>query len=769
MLRETTLDICVVCDRIIVANELGEDAYGQSYALSGLGGIGKTQTAIEYAYRYANEYVAIFWISAETYESIVSSFVTIAGVLNLPEKQEKEQRLVMDAVTRWLTSHNDWLAIFDNVEDLELVKSVLQPARCGSLLFTSRRQALGFVAQTLDLKQMTLDEGIRFLLHRARLLDPDAPLDTLSSEDIGLAREIVAVMDGLPLALDQAGAYIEETRCSLADYLRLFQTAHIRLLDVRETHTDHPFSVTRTFGLAFERLERENPAAVELLTVCAFLAPEAIPESFFIEGAIHLGPTFEKLAADPFEFHAAVKALLRYSLVSHNAENKTVTIHRLVQVVLRGRLSEDVQQIWMKRVLTAMGQRFPLDGEKLSEYWEVCEQLLPHAQVCLAVSNQELEKEVAHVVLTNRVARYLVKRARYSEASLLYHKALHIGEQLEGSDLLHVAEALYGLGDLYREQGKYELAEEVFQNALHMRENVLGSEHPQVATSLNSLGLLYLNWGKYELAAPLFLRAIQIREQVLGSEHPQVPYPLNNLGILYYRMGKYELAEELFQKAIRIWEKTLGLEHPQLAYAVINLGSVYMDMERYELVEELFQRALYIWERAFGPEHTQTVCPVNNLADFYSKQEKCTQAEQFYKRALHVWEQSLGPDHPNIAYPLNGLANLYHKQREEDRAESFYHRALYIREQHLDPCHPDIAETLHDLAAFKKTQGKVLEVVPLYERALKIRAQSLGSDHPKTKATCIAYTQLLLELGRVNEAEAIDAQLQVTDLSPKNT
>ncbi len=343
----------------------------QSYALSGLGGIGKTQTAIEYAYSYANEYTSVFWISAETNESIVSSFVAIAELLNLPEKQEKEQSRVISAVTHWLTSHNDWLVIFDNVEDLELVKGVLPPARCGSLLFTSRRQALGFAAQTLDMEQMTPEEGIRFLLHRARLLDPNAALDSLLAEDIALAREIVAAMDGLPLALDQAGAYIEATKCGLFDYLQLFRSAQLRLLDERDTYADHPSSVARTFALAFEQLKKNNPAAAELLTVCAFLAPEAIPETFFVEGAAYLGPTLETLAANPFEFHAAIKALLAYSLIQRNPENRTLTIHRLVQVVLKESIEETAQRSWAERLIHAMSQIFPMEKTQTG-YWQVC-------------------------------------------------------------------------------------------------------------------------------------------------------------------------------------------------------------------------------------------------------------------------------------------------------------------------------------------------------------------------------------------------------------
>ena len=178
----------------------------QSSALSGLGGVGKTQTAIEYAYRYANDYAAVFWISAETTESLTSSFLALAEMLNLPEQHEHEQNRIVAAVLRWLNGHSDWLLIFDNVEDIELVKGFLPCGRGGgSLLFTSRRKALGITAQALDLHQMTLEEGMRLLLHRARLLEPTASLEQLNEHEQTAAKELVERMDGLPLALDQTG------------------------------------------------------------------------------------------------------------------------------------------------------------------------------------------------------------------------------------------------------------------------------------------------------------------------------------------------------------------------------------------------------------------------------------------------------------------------------------------------------------------------------------------------------------------------------------
>ncbi len=472
----------------------------QSCALSGLGGIGKTQTVIEYAYRYANDYSAIFWVAGQTSEGIVSSFVALANVLNLPGRQFQEQSHVVEAVLRWLTTHSRWLLIFDNVEDIALIKSFLPAARCGSLLFTSRRQAFEVAAQVLSLEPMTSEEGMRFLLGRARFSsDLRASRDLLAPEDEEALQKIVSLMDGLPLALDQVGSYIEATRCRLSDYLQLYQSSQQYFLDGRDAHADHPLSVTRTFTLIFEQLEQSHAPAAELLTVCAFLAPEAIPEAFFREGAASLGPELEALITNPLAFHTTISVLLAYSLLQRNPGAQTVTVHRLVQEVLKGSLSKAAQQMWASHVICAMSHLFPSLKGKQANDWQRCEQLLPHALVCITLSEQWDNDETERLTLMNRVATYLRLRARYAEA------------------------------------------EPLLQRALSICERTLGVEHPQVARLLNNLALLYQNLGKYEQAKLLFQRGYTSDEQNFGvADHPDVVSSLNNLAEFYREQGKYE-------------------------------------------------------------------------------------------------------------------------------------------------------------------------------------------------------------------------------------
>ncbi|HZR39229.1 MAG TPA: FxSxx-COOH system tetratricopeptide repeat protein [Ktedonobacteraceae bacterium] len=673
----------------------------QSYVLSGLGGIGKTQIAVEYAYRYHHDYTAVFWLAAETAETLFDSFTAVSRVLDLPTDKERDQYKIVEQVLNWLNMHKEWLVIFDNVEDLQLIKAFLPTARQGALLFTSRLHVFDTLAHPIELQPLSLEEGTHLLLRRARMLHREQTDAQLSSTDLITAHTIVQELGGLPLALDQAGAYIEATRCSLEDYLHLFRSSQGRLLDERASYTDHPLSVSKTFTLAFEQLERNNPSAAELLTVCAFLSSEAIPETFFSKGAEHLGPRFKALVTDPFRFHEAIKALLTYSLLQRNTSAKTLTIHRLMQAVLKGSLTEDDQRIWAAHVAQAMAQLFPTN-EVETDYWQVCEQLLPHALVCIALSEQWNLDKTQHITLLNRVASYLSNRARYDEAKDLFLKALRISEQVPGSEVTLTAEALNGLAYLYYEQGKYNEAEPLFLRTLRIREEALGPDHPWIAGVLSRLGSLYQRQGRYREAKPLLERALHIREQELGPDHPSVAASLNNLAVTYLDQDQYADAQPLIERALRIWQQALGPEHPLVAMTLNNLAMTFSRQGKYKEAEPLFLQALQIRERVLGPEHPLVAYVLHNLAALYNKQDRLEEAESVYQRALRIREQALGPEHPMVAYPLDGLGIIYAKQGKYEEARRLYQRALRIREQALGAEHPLVEEVRSNLAALER-------------------------------------------------------------------
>lgn len=702
--------------------QLGTDrtvALTQSSALHGLGGIGKTQIALEYAYRHALEYSAVFWIGAETDENIIASWLHIAETLQLPEREDKDQQRVVAAVQRWLSTHGQWLLIWDNVEDLALLGRFLPTMRSGAMLITTRRQALGTLARGLDLLPMAQEEGILFLLRRMKVLEPEATGAQMQQfaehmpVQYAAAADLMAELGGLPLALDQAGAYIEETRCGLSAYLDLFRARRDVLLQRRgeEIH-DHPASVSTTFTLAITAVTERHPAVKDLLQACALLQPDAIPEELFRQGGLHLGAELAAVTGSDLAWNQLMASACGYSLLARQPEQQTLSLHRLVQAVVLATMQESERVAYLGRNIQALESVFPTVGHQTGTVlWKPCERLLPHALLYVQYADGTAEP-LACASLMYKVARYLRLRGQYVEAGVLLQRALHLRKQTLGEAHPDVAAALHYLAECYREQGNYEQAEPLFHQALHILEQALGSDHPEIVTPLGNLAILFAMQGKYEQATSFLLRTLRINEQVWGSDHPQVATPLINLAAICVEQGDDAQAVSLNQRALHILTQGLGADHPQVAI------------------------------------------PLTNLASIYTKQGKYEQAALLLQQALSIRERVLGASHPLAAASLSTLASLYVQQGNDEQAEHLYQRALTIREQQLGSHHPDTGTILHDLALFRQYRGRHDEAITLARRAFTIRSQALGERHPHTIATQTLYTQLIQQDAQIEQAQA---------------
>lgn len=432
--------------------EAHTEARIRSYALQGLGGIGKTQIALEYVYQHALEYSAVFWLEAENAETISSGLLRIAEVLQLPERTDKDQQHVVKAVEHWLATHHQWLLIWDNVSDMKLLERFLLIARTGTILLTTRCSVLGTFAQGIDLPPMNQEDGIQFLLRRAKILPLEADhwqvqqFVLQEATQYAAAVDLITDMGGLPLALDQVGAYIEETGCSLSGYLQSYKQQQIRLLDRRGMLAhEHLHSVLATFQLALERVEQEQEAAMDVLCVCALLHAEAIPEELFLEGAPYLGPRLASLTANPLQFDHIMAFLRNLSLIQRRAETRTLSLHRLIQAVLREHLSRETQRLWRRRVLQALSQLFPSDEWSGVDYWQDGERLLLHALTSLIESVQETGEEASSLSLLNNVAIYLSKRSRHIEIGSLCQR-----ETWQGRHLVSTEQTLNNLMRFYQ-------------------------------------------------------------------------------------------------------------------------------------------------------------------------------------------------------------------------------------------------------------------------------------------------------------------------------
>ncbi len=758
--------------------------------ITGLGGIGKTQTALEYIYCYHENYTSVFWIRADSTASLIASFLEVAKQLGLPERNKKEQHIIVEAVLCWLRLHEGWLLVFDSMDDLRIVEPFLPTAGQGHLLFTTRVHAIGSIAHRLELQTMEPEIGALLLLRKASLLPLGTSLEAASADKKKTACTISQELGGLPLALDQAGAYIKEIPCTLEDYLARYQERHQDLLRARGSFDPHyPASVATTWSLSFEKISQSNPAAAELLNFCAFLAPDAIPERIITEGAIQLGHVLQSLAADPIQLDLACREILRFSLFYRSADEQTFTIHRLVQAVLKDRMDEESQRRWAERAIRAVNATLPPVEH---ETWSRWEEILAHTLVCSKLIEQDHLLFAEGARLLQQTGWYLTERVRYEEAELLLKRAISIDGRMQGLEHLDTARDVSTLAYLYQTQGRYVEAEPLYEQALAIREHQLGATHPSTATTLNNLAALYYGQGKYGEAELLYEQALMIREQQLGAIHPLTAISLNNLAALYKDWGKYAQAEPLYERALAICEQQLGAIHPDTAMSLKNLATLYLDQGKYAEAEPLYrralatceqvlgvmhpdtasslnslaalyyeqgkyteaepldERALMIREQTLGAMHPFTATSLNNLADLYCQQGKYEQAEPLYERALVVKEQVLGAMHPNTATGLNNLAALYYRQRKYAEAEKLYQRALVIREQQLGAMHPDTASSLNNLAALYKSQGKYEQAEPLYGRALSICEHHLGHEHPTTRIIRGNYAALLQELGRID-------------------
>lgn len=735
----------------------------QSYALSGLGGIGKTQVAIEYAYRYADNYSAVFWIGAETTEQVISSFVALAHLLNLPEKDERERQHAVTAVTRWLNRYSGWLLIFDNVEAVEIVKQFVPATRHGSLLFTTRSQALGISAYTRDLAKMAPDEGVRFLLHRARVLPTTASSASLSPQDEAAAREIVTAMDGLPLALDQAGAYIEETHCGLSTYLHFFQKQPMQLLQQSDRASTYPRSVAQTFTLALECIAQRNPLAIEVLTFCSFLAPDAIPEEFLTEIPDLSGTAGTSFAAEPLLFQDVFRDLLAYSLIHRNPAEKTISLHRLVQAVLQDTLSKETKETWVPRIIQAVDRALPAGA--VPENWLRYNLALPHVEVCARLIMQgDLFFHEAGALLT-KGADYLLALARYALAETYVTRAQTIFQQLFGPEHSEIAKLLFLRANLAEVQGNYTQAEALCQQSLQMGKHLPNPDHFAAAKTLTILANVFTEQGRYVEAEAAYQEALQ-KHNLFGPEHYEVAHTLNNLAWLLRELGRFSEAETLFLRARDLYEQILGAEHPRVALAIDNLASLYLHMSRFTEARPLLQYALDIREKVFGAEHPHVAYSLNAMAHFFFLQGQYALALPLSQRALAIDMKLLGEEHSDVATDLNNVATEHMGLGQYQEAGRLFQQAQNIYEKAFGVEHAYVAAVLHNQAKLLLSLDRVAEAETYGQRALVIMEQAFGRKHPRTALILNTVGRIALEQGHVAQAEAflqeaLDIQEQI--------
>ena len=767
-------------------------ALTQAQAISGLGGIGKTQTALEYAYRYRKTYRFVLWARAESHLALRTDFVELASILDLPEKTARNPDEAVQAVVRWLETNSDWLLIFDNADDPELVKNFLPFAPKGHILLTSRAQvfhSLG-IKSSIEMNEMTPQDAVEFLFKRTGRNDNNPAVKNA-------VKQLVRELGYLPLALEQAGAFIAENSVRFQDYLISYRKQRLKLLEqskpIAGSYND---SVFTTWAMNFRQVRRTSKAAADLLRASAFLSPDSIPLELITRGYSKLGPVLSIKLANvddvPVVLDKTLRPLTRYSLIRRDINSHTYSIHRLVQEVLKHEMGDSTRRRWALIAIRTLNQAFP---STLFKDWPLCDRLLIQAKAGARLVSEWGFRFKEAAQLLNRAGFYCYERAQYDEAEPLLRLALIIREKVAGPNHIDVAFSLNDLAEVYRTQGRYAeakslyerallirenarkpdppriarslvnlahiyvaqgnygAAEPLYRRALKLREEALGPMHPDVAASLNSLGFLYYAQGKYAESQPLHERALNIRENAPEPDPPRLARTMNNLALLYGAQGKYSEAERLHKRALTSREKALGPMHPDVAASLNNLALLYYTQGKYAEAGRLQKRALAIREKVLGPNHHDTATSLNNLALLYTAQGKYKEAKSLHERSLQTRQKALGSNHPYLAYSINNLGILHQKLGEYDKAARLHKRALKLREKALGSGHPEVAFSLNNLALAYDAQGKYAEAQPLYERALAIRNSVLGPNHPDTATSRKHYRDLLRKSGAAKKRD----------------
>ncbi|GHO97452.1 hypothetical protein KSF_075000 [Reticulibacter mediterranei] len=475
------------------------------------------------------------------------------------------------------------------------------------------------------------------------------------------AEKLAKLLGGLPLTLDQAGAYLEETGCSVADYLQRYHQQRPLVLARRGLHGGaHPSSVTTTLQLSMERVEQEHPGAIHLLRACALLHPDAIPEELLAAGASYPGQRLQQVVTDAYQFDVMLSALRSASLIARSPEIHALSMHRLVQAVIQDQMEPTEIQLWSEHMMRVIATCFP---EPDPTVWSQCERLLQSALTCLQwLETTESDLPEASE-LFSRVGSYLIRRGRFDEAEPLLGQAITVTEKCYGPDHAALIPRLLQHGEALYWQGKY---------------------------------------GRCEV---VWFRALTLCKQYLGPSHVKTAETINNLALAYYGQGKYEQCEQMFYQALSIQERQLGPKSHDVASTLSNLGLLYRDQKKLEQAEKLFQQALHIFEQLFGAEEVHTIYMLNNLANVYRDQRKYEQAEPLYQQVLHAREHISGPEHPDTAITLADMAMCYREQKKYEQAERLYQQVLSLRERILGPEHPELAKTLYDFAVLREAQG----------------------------------------------------------------
>ncbi|KAL4937662.1 hypothetical protein BDV06DRAFT_226732 [Aspergillus oleicola] len=732
----------------------GGDSGTRRAAISGLGGVGKTQIVLELAYRLHKqpEAYSIIWVSSTSAETVEQAFIDIGSRLMLESITPDN---VKDRVKGYLNSDaaGPWVLIIDNADDpglwsASMIRNTLPTSSRGFTLFTTRNHQLATrVAgpNIVDVKEMDVQSAIT--LFKSAISDQS--LLESDKSTASLARHLHSI----PLAIVQAASYINENLISAETYLSLVKDTETSMLELLSKDFEDEWryveaanSITSTWFISFKQIQTLSPLAVEYLSFMSCLDFAWVPCSLL------------PAAQSKVEQQSALGVLKGYYFISERPESgiQDFSLHQLVHSVTKNWLrTQNTLEHWTKKAGQHLQDVFPESKPENRVLWRRC---LPHAQHILGHEHFQA-RTPDREKLAQKVGKSLYSDGRYREAEVLFREVLETRRAQLGHDHPDTLESLECVVATLWDQGQWKHVEELQLRLLEVRERRLGPDDPAVLSSLGNLASTLMNQGKWGDAQKLERKVFTKFKLLLGEDHPKTLTSMSNLATTYRMEGQYSEAEDLDVRVLKHRTKVLGPEHPDTVMTMGNLACTYMEQGRWGEAEELRTRQVALLEGTIGPEHKDTLAAMGNLATIYREQGKWTLAEDLEVR---VWKQSqavLGPEHSNTLISMANLASTYRGQDKLAEAELLEMETTKIFKSALGPQHPITLRSMGNLASTKRSQRKLEEAEELEKQVMITFHSILGHAHPDTLTSMGNLACTYRYQGRYAEAEKMEIEV----------
>jgi tetratricopeptide (TPR) repeat protein len=599
-------------------------------AISGMGGIGKTELALQYAraqLRAGSCPGGLCWLRArEDVGAQIISFVRSCLELTPPEDLELVEKV------RWCWGR--WregaaLLILDDVQHYEEIAPFLPPADSRFQVLITTRSHFGSPVQEIQLEVLSAAKALELL----RTLVQDDLID----QQIDWAKQLCEWLGYLPLGVELVGRYLAKKPDLSIE--ALWQRLQSKKLEARAFKQAEPgmtasLGVTAAFELSWQALDE---SAQQVATVLSLFALVEIPWRL-VEQCL---PDMDR------------------------EEMEEIRDEQLLGTHLLKRVDQGMYQLHqLLREFFAVKRSQRADAAALQQTFY---------QVMIAEAERVIEKPERSLIQESMI--------------MIAHLQAAMKRLTKPEQALDLATCLNWIAELHNVQGRYAEAEPLYLRSLTIREQQLGIDHPDVATSLNNLAELCYWQGRYAEAEPLYTQSLMIREQQLGIDHPDVATSLNNLAALYNMQGCYAEAEPLLVRSLAILEQQLGIDHPDVATSLNNLARLYLPQGRYAEAESLYVRSRSIWEQQLGIDHPDVATSLNNLARLYFSQGRYGEAEPLFRQSLSILQNQLPAEYPFTARVMSNLAHLYDLQERYREAEALYLQALPILSAKLEESH----------------------------------------------------------------------------------